>query len=112
VSAVGGSGTSQQWSTSEGFSTSVTTTAEMGADFEIFSASVSISVTLEQSWTYTETITFDPTGRCEPAQDAVLYFYPLYDQYVGKFDDSDTTITIMVPVEGDNNYEMDVECLG
>ena len=113
MSAVAGSGSQQQWSTTEGFSTSVTTSAEMGVNlFEIFTASVSISVTMEESVSYTETLTFDPSGRCDPSQDAVLYFYPLFDRYVGMFDDSDTEYTIWVPIKGENNYSIDVECLG
>jgi|TARA_R110002003_G_scaffold38_2_gene2287 hypothetical protein len=113
MSAVGGSGSSTSWATTEGYSTSVTTSAEMGVNlFEIFTASVSISVTQEYSVSYTETITFDPSGRCDPAQDAVLYFYPLFDRYLGMFDDADQEYTIWVPVAGDSNYAVDVECLG
>jgi hypothetical protein len=80
--------------------------------FEIFSASVSITVTQEFSVSYTETLVFDPSGRCDPAQDAVLYFYPLFDQYVGIFSGDSTEYTIEIPVEGANNYAIDVECLG
>lgn len=41
--------------------------------------------------------------------------YPLFDEYVGAFDDNGSigeTYNIWIPVEGENNYELDVECLG
>lgn len=75
MSAVASGGATQQWSTAEGYSTSVSTSAEMGVNlFEIFSASVSIEVTQETSVTYTYTLTFDAASRCDPDQSAVLYW--------------------------------------
>ncbi|KAF2828115.1 hypothetical protein CC86DRAFT_405127 [Ophiobolus disseminans] len=113
LSAIAGSGTGQEWSTTEGYSVSVSLSVGMEASlFSIFTASVSITTTLESSVSHTETVKFDPSGRCDPAQDAVLYYYPLYDYYLGQFDDSDQQYEIRVPVEGANNFAIDVECLG
>jgi hypothetical protein len=106
----GGSGTSTAWSNSEGYSSSVTTSAEMGVNFEIFTASMSLEVTEETSYEWTETVTFDPSTVCGPGQRSAVYFYPLFDKYKGKFSDSDTVYDIWVPLQG--QYEWDTECLG
>jgi hypothetical protein len=114
LSAASSSGSTQQWSTTEGFSSSVTSTVEVGASFfDIFSASVSISVSFEYSESFTETLTFDPSGRCDKNQRAILYMYPLFDRYTGWYSDNPgQEIDWFIPVPGPNNYEIAVECLG
>lgn len=37
---------------------------------------------------------------------------PLFDVYDGKFSDMDGEVTIAVPIEGPNNFKIEVECLG
>jgi hypothetical protein len=114
LSAIVGSGATQTWSTTEGYSTSVSSTITLEAGFfDFFSTSLSISVTLEENVSYTKTLTFDPTGLCKQGQDAVLYMYPLFDQYIGYKDgDRNTVVTINVPVKGEENYRVRAECLG
>jgi hypothetical protein len=114
LSATSGSGASQQWATSEGYSSTVSSSVEVGASFfDIFSASVSIGVSFEHSETFTETLIFDPTGRCDPDQRAILYLYPLFDRFSGYYsDDEDEIIDWYIPVAPPNNYEFQVECLG
>jgi hypothetical protein len=74
---------------------------------------MSVTTTLEESISYTESLTFDPSGKCETEQSAVLYMYPLYDEYVGFWNDqSSDFVTILVPQKGENNYKIEVECLG
>jgi hypothetical protein len=106
----GRSGTTETWTTTNEFSSSVTTSAEMGVNFEIFAASISLSVTQETSYSYSTSMTFDASTECALGQRAVVYFYPLFDKYMGKFSDSDTVYNIWIPLEG--QYERDTECLG
>lgn len=86
----------------------------MGASFfDIFSASVSLSVSFEHYEEFTQTLTFDPSNRCDPAQRAILYLYPLFDKFTGYYSDKpDEIIEWFIPVAPPNNYEFVVECLG
>jgi hypothetical protein len=114
LTAIISSGVTQQYTTTKGYSTSVTSSVEISAGFfEILSASLSISVTFEESISYAETIAFDPTGKCEENQEGVAYMYPLWDQYLGyKNGDRSTIVEVDVPVKGENNYKVNLECLG
>jgi hypothetical protein len=114
LSAASGSGSTQQWSTTEGYSSTVSSSVEVGASFfDIFSASVSISVSFEHGESFTETLTFDPSGRCNPDQRAILYLYPLFDKFTGTYSDRPgEAIDWFIPVAPPNNYEIVVECLG
>jgi hypothetical protein len=81
--------------------------------FEIFSASVSISVSFDYSESYPETLTFDPSGSCDENQRYTLYMYPLFDKYSGWYSDNPSQqIDWFIPFGGPNNYEIVVECLG
>jgi hypothetical protein len=94
----------------KGFSSSVTTSAEMGVNFEIFTASMSLSVTQETSYSHSQTLTFDASSQCSAGQRAAVYFYPLFDKYKGVFSDSATVYDIWIPLEGQSEH--DTECLG
>jgi hypothetical protein len=106
----GGGETTGTWITTNRFSSSVTTSADMGVNFEVFTASMSLSVTQETSYSCSTTITFDASTGCAPSQRAVVYFYPLFDKYMGKFSDSDTVYDIWIPLDGQHEWE--TECLG
>jgi hypothetical protein len=114
LSPSSGSGASQQWSTSEGYSSTVSSSVEVGASFfDIFSASVSVGVEFTHEQEYTETLIFDPSGRCDPNQRAILYLYPLFDRFSGYYSDApEEIIDWYIPVAPPNNYEFVVECLG
>jgi hypothetical protein len=111
VSSYSGSG--QQWTTTEGFSTSIESSIELGANFlQVFSASVFISVAYE-STSYAETLTFDPSGKCDWTQHAIMYMYPLFDKYLGYFTDNpNEDVEWFVPVASPTNHRIEVECLG
>ena len=42
-----------------------------------------IDATTEESTTYAESYETDRLGKCEQDQQAMLYFYPLFDRYIG-----------------------------
>jgi hypothetical protein len=102
------------WSTTKDLSNSVSISIEVSASFsEVFSASMSVTTTLEESNLYTELLTLDPTGKCETDQSAVLYMYLLYGEYVAFWsDESSGLIIILLLQKGNNNYKIEVECLG
>ena len=114
MTAVSDSSATQGWTTTQGYSTGVDVSVEVGASFfEIFSASMSVGFSFEQSQSYSETYTFDASGRCEPNQRAVVYFYPLFDEYVGAFSDRPSEeVVFHIPVQSEFNFEIRAECLG
>ncbi|KAH7392441.1 hypothetical protein DE146DRAFT_634581 [Phaeosphaeria sp. MPI-PUGE-AT-0046c] len=107
-------GAAFSWTTTDGYSVGISSTVEVGGSFfELFSASVSLTVSAEYTQSYAETLTFDPTGRCDPGQSAVLYMYPLFDKYTGIYaNDVNTAVEWFIPVAPPINTFIDVECLG
>lgn len=98
--------------TTEGFSASVGVSVEVGVSFfEIFSASAGVDVSSEYSMGYSFSREFDPASACESNQQGVLYFYPMFDHYVGAWSEQDGEIDVWIPVENASPI-YDVECLG
>lgn len=112
--ASAGTGVENQWSVSEGYSVGISSTVEVGGSFfELFSASVSITISAEYTQSYTETLTFNPAGKCDPDQTAVLYMYPLFDKYVGFYsNDPYTNVEWYIPVAPPLDTHVEIECLG
>lgn len=92
----------------------MSSTVEVGGSFfEIFSASVSLTVSSDYTESCFETITFDPTGKCDPYQTAVIYMYPLFDKWVGLYSNEPSkTVEWYIPVAPPLNTFPEVECLG
>ena len=77
------SGTEASWSFSESLTVGVSVSTEIGASlFEVFSASVSIEVSMEHTETIEKGMSFT-VGNC-PGE-GVVYYYPLYTKYVGSW---------------------------
>ncbi|KAF1838622.1 hypothetical protein BDW02DRAFT_564722, partial [Decorospora gaudefroyi] len=104
-------GVVQTWSTTKGYSTTVTASVSMSAGFwGIFTASVGIDVSQEFSIEHNVEVEFDPAKGCEKGQTAKLYYYPLFDHYNGAFSGDEEARDIYIPVE-DLAPVADVECL-
>ncbi|KAI4918083.1 hypothetical protein J4E90_002463 [Alternaria incomplexa] len=109
MSGITSPGVSTEWSTTEGFSTSVGVSAELSVGFfDIFTASVGIEVSMEFSQEYTRTIEFDPSKSCSTSQEAFMVFLPHFDHYVVA-DENGNQYDIWIPVEGG---DVAVQCLG
>ena len=109
MSGISSPGVSTEWSTTEGFSTSVGVSAELSVGFfDIFTASVGIDVSMEFSQEYTRTIEFDPSKSCSTSQEAFMVFLPHFDHYVVA-DENGNQYDIWIPVEGG---DVAVQCLG
>lgn len=107
-------GSSWTYQTSEGFSHSVATS--VGVDvglFEIFTASVSITTTLETSYDVTSGVTV--LVDCAQGQNGVIYYEPLYDYYEGYYSSSNDRIDdFWIPRGrgGASDGQFVSECLG
>jgi hypothetical protein len=80
----------------ETVSSGISTSMEMGASFfEIFTASVGVEISQEQS----STSSFGTTilADCEPGQTGVIYWKPLFTLYQGKWTPSGNYVDIWVP---------------
>lgn len=93
---------------------------QIRARFCIGQSTPTISFLLNTQLTNNSTFNLPSPSIFPMRSEHVLTFYfslvyPLFDEYVGAFDDNGSigeTYNIWIPVEGENNYELDVECLG
>jgi hypothetical protein len=104
-------GVTDKWEVSETQTFSVTTSVEMGAAFEVFSASVGLEVSESESFTVTEGLEFAVGCKVQ----GQVRFYPLYNYYDILSWPSQTYIDIWIPViNGDRrvNGEIEITCIG
>jgi hypothetical protein len=105
------SGVGYSYEESETTSYSVTTSVSMGGAIEVFSASVGVEITEEESFTVTEGITFD----VDCPNQGQITFWPLYDYYEVTGHPSELQYSIWIPVITDSRKitgEIAVACLG
>jgi hypothetical protein len=97
-------------SNTETTETTVETSADVSAEWEIFSASAGISVSNTDS--YSATLSNEETNNCNG--EGILYFQPLFTQYTGSFvPDGPQNVNIFVPeLNGDNTAKGNylIEC--
>jgi len=106
-----GSGVGYTYEVSDTTSYGVTTSVNVGGAWSVFTASVGIETTYEETHTVTEGLTFDV--NC-PNQGQVV-FWPLYDYYETTWSPSGNKVEIYVPVlVGDKKIsgEIAISCLG
>lgn len=106
-------GTEQTWSEATSVSVSVSVTAGVSVGFfEIFTASMEISTSYEETHTITKQLTFT-SGDCPGS--AIVYWEPLFDKYTGAFSDQpDVTQEIWVSrtFQGEAEGRFVTDCIG
>jgi hypothetical protein len=107
------SGVEITWSEATSVSISVSATAGVSAGFfEIFSASLEISTSYEETNTITTALIFN-SGDCPGA--AIVYWDPLFERYTGVFSDNPgTTVEIYVTRKSNGEAEgrFRTNCIG
>lgn len=106
-----GNGVGYEWEVTESTSFSVTTSMNLGAAWNIFTASVGFEMSQEDTFTVREGITFNVP--C--ANQGQVTFWPFYDYFETQWSPSGTEGEIWVPVEhGDKKIggEVAVSCVG
>lgn len=92
--------------------TGVSVSAEVSAGlFEIFEASISTEVSASQ--TATSAWGIEVNVDCNSGQQGIIYWYPLFTLYQGRFEPSGDIVDFYIPddsVAGTTNF--DVTCLG
>ncbi|CAI6099208.1 unnamed protein product [Clonostachys chloroleuca] len=105
-----GTGVGYKYEVSESTKWSVSTSIELGGAWNIFTASMGITVSREDTFTVTEGLTFDV--KCDKT--GQVLFYPFYDYYQTQFFPSENWADIWVPVHSGKNIngEIAINCLG
>lgn len=106
------SGSSVELSEETSTTTGVSISADVSAGlFEIFEASIGTEVSREQ--TSTSAVGTTIVVDCNSGQQGVIYWYPLYTLYQGKYEPSGDSVDFWIPddsLEGTSSFG--VTCLG
>ncbi|KAL2204565.1 hypothetical protein CC79DRAFT_1372567 [Sarocladium strictum] len=113
ASSILSSGSKESWSFSETETVSVSTSIEMGAGWEIFTASVGI--TTEQSYSTTiESGQQFTSGNCPKG--GIVYYVPLWTNYLGYWESNENeVISVWIPEtngKGKSVGKFETDCVG
>lgn len=106
-----GKGVGYKYETTNSKQYSVTTSAEMGGAWEIFTASIGLSISETESYSVSEGLTFEV--NCEKQGQVV--FWPYYDYYDVYLIDTRERFDVWIPADsGDHTVsgEITINCLG
>lgn len=106
-------GIKTSYSTTKSKTFTTTTSANIGAAFEIFSAGVGYEYSESESFSVTEGFEFTP--NCDGNQQGQAFFYPFFDYYDVSFTPSGQRSDVWLPVDAGDGFiqgEFDVQCLG
>ena len=106
-------GVTTSYSTTKSKTFTTTTSANIGAAFEVFSAGIGYEYSESDSFSVTEGYEFTP--KCEGNQQGQAFFYPFFDYYDVTFSPSGQRADVWLPVDAGNMFvqgEFEVQCLG
>lgn len=106
-------GVKTSYSTTKSKTFTTTTSANIGAAFEVFSAGIGYEYSESDSFSVTEGYEFTP--KCDGNQQGQAFFYPFFDYYDVTFSPSGQRADVWLPVDAGDMFvqgEFEVQCLG